>query len=64
MTSLLSRHLNAIESDSLPSVLPISLESDPSIGDVRLKIRIGQSRVQLFVRIQINRSHEDRRFDV
>ena len=31
---------------------------------VCLKIWIGQSRVRLFVQILINRSHEDRRFDV
>ena len=64
MTGLSSRHLNAVESDSLPFVLPIGLESGPSVGNVRLKIRISQSRVRLFVRILIDRSHEDRRFDV
>ena len=44
MTGLLSRHLNAVESDSLPFVLPIGLESGPSVGNVRLKIWISQGK--------------------
>ena len=63
-TGLSSWHLNAVKSDLLPFVLSIILESGPSIGDVHLKIRISKGRVQLFVQILINRSHEDQRFDV
>ena len=59
MTSLSSQHLNAVKSDLLPFVLPICLESGPSIGNVCLKIRISKCRVQLFVQVLINRSHKD-----
>ena len=34
MTGLSSRHLNTIESDLLLFVLPIGLETGPSVGDV------------------------------
>ena len=64
MTSLSSQHLNAVELDSLPFVLPIGLESVPSTGNVCLKIRISKSRVRFFVQVLINRSHEDQRFNV